>query len=62
MQYMTARNYANTYAGNPVDGLLYLDIEKANAKPSKKFDAFYNEATARLEQIIKDAAIYAAMP
>ena len=61
MQYVTARNYANIYAGNPVDGLTMLDAEKANRPETKKFNAFYKEARARLEQIIKDAAIYAAI-
>jgi len=62
MNYCTARNYAAHYAGNPTEGLLMLDMEQANGMSGPKWERFKEEATNLLEQIIKDAAIYAAMP
>ena len=64
MNYMTAQQYASKFCGNPVDGIIMLDLEEINRgdrKCGKKWKEFKAEAIAKLEQIIKDAAIYATM-
>jgi len=59
----TPREYADMFLADPSQGIIALDLEEINRTDTgQKWQDFKREATQRLEQYIKDAAIFAAMP